>query len=217
VLSLYILMTAFLSSLTPSILAKACTLKVAKATEVLPHLLRAAEKYEINTPKRMAAWLGQLVVESGYFTCTEENLNYSAEGLLTGSFRHYFTPQTAAMYARQPEKIANIAYGMRGGNVKPGDGWRYRGRGWIQLSLLGNYIDYEQSTGVPVVANPDCLLQPAQAALSGAWYFHKHQLNQLADEWRITAISIRVNGGKNGLAERIAASNKALAVLEKII
>ena len=158
-------------------------------------------EFDISTPERQAAFLAQVVHESGSFRQVRENLNYSAEGLLR-VFPKYFNQQEAIEYARNPERIANRVYANRMGNgpESSGDGWRYRGRGLIQITGRSNYVDCLAFFPYQTV---DWLETPAGAARSAGWFWMKRGLNTFADARDIATISRRVNGGTIGLEHRI--------------
>jgi putative chitinase len=167
-----------------------------------------AAKFGINTPLRLAHFLAQCGHESGGFRVTQENLNYSAKGL-NGIFRKYFPTEAAAnAYARQPQKIANKVYGNRMGNgpESSGEGYKFRGRGYIQLTGKENYTAFGKAVGVDIPSNPD-LVASTYALLSAAWFFTKNGLHRIADEGAsdlvVTKITKRVNGGTIGLPDRI--------------
>ena len=167
-----------------------------------------AAKFQINTPLRLAHFLAQCGHESGGFRLTKENLNYSAKGLM-GIFKKYFpTEALANQYARQPQKIANKVYGGRMGNgpEASGDGAKFCGRGYIQLTGKDNYTAFGKSIGEDICANPDKVSQN-YALLSAAWFFNKNGLHKMADEGAsdavVTKITKRVNGGTIGLPDRI--------------
>ncbi len=167
-----------------------------------------AAKFGINTPLRLAHFLAQCGHESGGFRATQENLNYSAKGLM-GIFKKYFpTEALANAYARQPAKIAAKVYGNRmgNGNEASGEGYKFRGRGYIQLTGKENYTAFGKSIGEDMTANPDKVSGP-YALLSAAWFFSKNGLHKIADEGAsdqvVTKITKRVNGGTIGLADRI--------------
>jgi len=164
-------------------------------------------KYEINTPLRLAHFFAQLHHESG-LKPIQENLNYSKEGLLR-TFPKYFTPQLAEQYARKPQAIANRVYANRmgNGNEASGEGFRYRGRGHIQLTGKSNYIALSKDTGVDYVNNPDWLLREADALISALWFWKKNNLNSFSDKDDIKGLTKRINGGFNGLADRIKHTN----------
>jgi putative chitinase len=167
-----------------------------------------AAKFNINTPLRLAHFLAQCGHESGGFRVTQENLNYSAKGL-NGIFRKYFPTEAAAnAYARNPQKIANKVYGGRMGNgpEASGEGYKFRGRGYIQLTGKENYTAFGKAIGVDILSNPD-LVSSTYSLLSAAWFFSKNGLHKLADEGSsdivVTKITKRVNGGTIGLPDRI--------------
>ena len=167
-----------------------------------------AAKFGINTPLRLAHFLAQCGHESGGFKATQENLNYSAKGL-NGIFKKYFpTEASAAAYARNPQKIANKVYGGRMGNglEASGEGYKFRGRGYIQLTGKENYTAFGKAIGEDILANPDKVAS-TYALLSAAWFFSKNGLHKMADggatDAVVTSITKRVNGGTIGLADRI--------------
>jgi putative chitinase len=173
------------------------------------------EKYNINTPKRQAAFLGQCMHESNNFRTLTENLNYSAQGLMATWPRRFPNIEFANQYHRQPEKIANRVYGGRMGNgpEETGEGWRYRGRGLKQLTGKENYERCGSGLGVDLVSNPDLLLDPKYAALSAGWFWDQNKLNDLADSGDIETMTRRINGGLIGLDARKAAVAKAESIL----
>jgi putative chitinase len=167
-----------------------------------------AAKFQINTPLRLAHFLAQCGHESGGFRATQENLNYSAKGL-AGIFKKYFPTEAAATpYARQPQKIASKVYANRMGNgtEASGEGYKFRGRGYIQLTGKENYTAFGKSIGEDMTVNPDKVASN-YALLSAAWFFSKNGLHKMADEGAtdtvVTKITKRVNGGTIGLPDRI--------------
>ena len=175
---------------------------------VIDSIPEVAAKFGINTPLRVAHFLAQCGHESGGFRVTQENLNYSAKGL-NGIFKKYFpTEASAAAYARQPQKIANKVYAnrMANGSEASGDGYKFRGRGYIQLTGRDNYTQFGKAIGVDIPSNPD-LVASTYALASAAWFWSKNGLNKLADagagDTAVTSITKRVNGGTIGLADRI--------------
>lgn len=167
-----------------------------------------AAKFQINTPLRLAHFLAQCGHESGGFKATQENLNYSAKGLM-GIFKKYFpTEALANAYQRNPQKIANKVYAnrMANGDEASGDGFKFRGRGYIQLTGKANYTAFGKAIGEDVVSNPD-VVSGKYALLSAAWFWSNNGLNKLADggstDAVVTTITKRVNGGTIGLADRI--------------
>jgi len=161
------------------------------------------DRYGINTPLRIAHFMAQIEHESGLKPISE-NLNYSVIGLL-GTFEKYFESTGIAIdYARKPEKIASRVYANRmgNGNEASGEGWRYRGRGFIQITGKENYFNLQVDTDLPLLKNPDLLLEEANAMLSACWFWKKKGLNSLADKDLIKAITKRINGGYNGIEHR---------------
>lgn len=177
----------------------------------LPALNRAALRWKIDSRVRMAAFLAQVGHESGQLRSLVENLNYSAEALVR-TWPSRFTAQTAGAYARQPEKIANRVYAGRMGNgpESSGDGWRYRGRGLIQLTGRDNHRAAGLALGLPLVDQPELLEQAEHAAQSAAWWWAKHGMNELADAGRIQDIGSVINTGQPGRVPHGAAERKAL-------
>jgi putative chitinase len=175
---------------------------------VIAQIPDTAAKFEINTPLRLAHFLAQCGHESGGFRLTKENLNYSAKGL-NGTFKKYFpTLESATPYERKPEKIANKVYGGRMGNgpESSGDGAKFCGRGYIQLTGKDNYTAFGKSINEDMSANPDKVAS-SYALLSAAWFFNKNGLHKMADggatDAVVTSITKRVNGGTIGLPDRI--------------
>ena len=175
---------------------------------VIAQIPDTAAKFEINTPLRLAHFLAQCGHESGGFRLTKENLNYSAKGL-NGTFKKYFpTLESAQPYERKPEKIANKVYGGRMGNgpESSGDGSKFCGRGYIQLTGKDNYTAFGKSINEDMSANPEKVAS-SYALLSAAWFFNKNGLHKMADggasDAVVTSITKRVNGGTIGLADRI--------------
>jgi putative chitinase len=171
------------------------------------------DKYDINTPKRQAAFIGQCAHESGNFKTLEENLRYKAEALMRVWPSRFPDMDTASKYANNPQMIANKVYSGRMGNTEDGDGWKYHGRGLIQLTGKDNYERCGSSMGLDLVGDPDRLLDPQYAALSAGWFWNKHGLNELADAQEHGIITKRINGGTIGLEDRIAKTTKALEAL----
>lgn len=165
-------------------------------------------KYPINTPLRMAHFLAQCAYESAEFTRVEENLNYSAERLLQ-VFPKYFTDESAHEYAHNKRRIASRVYANRMGNgdEETQDGWIYRGRGYIQLTGLNNYKEFDKSCNADVLNNPE-LVATKYPLASAAWFWVTLNLNYLADRNDIDSITKKVNGGTNGLDDRIKWFNR---------
>ncbi|MDD5150421.1 MAG: glycoside hydrolase family 19 protein [Flavobacterium sp.] len=169
-------------------------------------------KFEINTTLRLCHFLSQCYHESGGFIHVVENLNYSSDGLLQ-IFPKYFNTNNVKDYSRNPEKIANLVYANRlgNGNVFTGDGYRYRGRGYIQLTGKSNYTEFNKIVTDNVILNPDLVASKYPITVS-AWFWQKTGLNQVADfgsnDQVITTITKKINGGTNGLTSRIAAFHR---------
>ena len=161
--------------------------------------------YGIDTPLRRAHFLAQLAHESGGFTRLVENLNYSADGLRR-TWPSRFDAKAAAEYARKPERIANKVYGSRLGNggEASGDGWRFRGRGYIQLTGRANYMDYSHKLfgDYRLVSNPDLAADPKVAIQLAAEYWKAKGLNALADKDDLNGITRKINGGLIGIEGR---------------
>lgn len=163
------------------------------------------DDYNINSPLRISHFLAQVTHESNDFKVLKENLNYSQSGLLS-VFRKYFTPEQALAYARKPEKIANRVYANRLGNgdEASGDGWKYRGRGAIQVTGKTNYMKCSLYlfNDERLLTNPDKLLEPKYAILSACWYWRTNNLNTWCDNNDIYTLTRRINGGLNGIEDR---------------
>lgn len=175
----------------------------------------AFRKYDISTPVRQAAFIAQCGHESGGWSTLVENLNYSAKSL-NAVFPKYFMKagRNAEEYAHQPEKIANIVYADRMGNgdTASGDGFRYRGRGPIQITGKSNYAAFNASFGADVINRPDLVQENKEIALMAAiWFWNTNDLNKLADVQDIKAMTKRINGGYIGLEDRISQFNRVMA------
>lgn len=161
------------------------------------------KEHDITTPLRLAHFFAQLHHESN-LQPVSENLNYSTEALLRVFGNYFKNPVIAANYARDPEAIANRVYAdrMENGNEASGDGWKYRGRGFIQITGKANYRKLTEDTGIDYLNNPELLLTEADSMISALWYWSKNNLNKYADADDINQITKRINGGYNGLAHR---------------
>lgn len=184
-------------------------LKNVISEEVLSQIPETVEKFNLNTPLRLAHFLAQCAHESGNWKFKVENLNYSAAALQS-VFRKYFPDEaTAAQYARKPESIANKVYANRmlNGDEASGDGWKFRGRGYIQLTGRQNYSFFNTAVEDNIIENPD-LVAEKYPLLSAAWFWDSNNLNTLADKGDtdsdVTAITKRVNGGTHGLDDRLS-------------
>lgn len=176
----------------------------------------AAAEFDINTVERLAAWLGQVAVESGELKATVENLNYSAERLPKVFKAYRGKKALAEAESGRPDVISNRVYAGRNGNgsIDSGDGWRYRGRGLLQVTGRANYKQMAEWIGLDLVEAPDMLEDPAPAARSAAAYFAHHGCNEMADEKRYEAITRAINGpAMLHHDKRVAYTKKALAEL----
>ena len=202
-------------------LLEAIGIRHALAVQWLPHISQSAHRYQIDAnPRRLAAWLATIAHESARLTSVVENLNYSAEGLAATWPSRYadMTGQptaTAQRIARKPEQIANLTYAGRMGNgtAGSGDGWRYRGRGLIQITGRANYAASGDVLGYDFIANPELLEQPYFAALSAAEWWNSHGCSGLADLGDVAAVTRKVNGGLTGLDDRLKLYSAALRYL----
>ncbi|MBD0822663.1 glycoside hydrolase family 19 protein [Aestuariibaculum marinum] len=163
------------------------------------------DKAGINTPLRLAHFFAQLHHESN-LQPVSENLNYSTDALLRVFGKYFHSTVHVAKYASKPEAIANRIYANRMGNGGEfsGDGWKYRGRGFIQITGKDNYTALSEATGVDYLTDPNKLLNEADSMVSAIWYWNKRGLNKYADRDEIKAITKRINGGYNGLEHRKA-------------
>lgn len=170
--------------------------------------------FGINNADEIAAFIAQTAHESGRYTRLEEGLNYSAESLVR-VWPSHFNASNAAQYAHQPERIANRAYASRDGNrdEASGDGYRFRGRGAIQLTGHDNYWHCGQTIKIDLVATPDLVSTPMYAMLSAGWFWKTHKCNLLADNEDWVALTKRINGGTIGLEDRVGLTQKMLSIL----
>jgi putative chitinase len=177
-------------------------------------LNEAMNEFEINTLQREAMFLAQCGHESGLFSAVTENLNYKAE-TLTKVFPKYFRDVNPEDFAKQPEKIANRVYASRMGNgdEASGDGYRYRGRGLIQLTGKNNYSACGEALGKDLHSDSDYLATPEGAARSAGWFFQENGCNESADADDVVKTTKIINGGNIGLEERTHLYNKAKEVL----
>jgi putative chitinase len=172
----------------------------------------AACRFKINSPARIAHWLGQAFHESGGFTRLSENLNYSAQRLCEVWPSRFPNIEAASHFAFNPQALADKVYGGRMGNTQPGDGWRFRGGGYFQLTGRETYTAAAAGTGLDINHNPDLIRSPYGAAISAGWFWSSKGLNVLADVDDIVGITKRINGGLIGLAERKAAVARAKVI-----
>lgn len=189
------------------------TLSDSKCREYLPYLLKIMSEFEINTPLRVATFIAQTAHESGGYITLIENLNYSAQRLLQ-VFPRKFTQATAINYDRQPQKIANYLYANKIGNgdETSGDGWRYKGRGVVQVTGRGNYKACGVELGLDLIAFPELLEQSLNAFRSAGWYWKSRNCNSFADRGDFIGLTKAINGGLNGLDDRKAYYARAKSV-----
>jgi putative chitinase len=169
----------------------------AQAETFLAPLSAACARFGISTADRLAAFIAQCAVESGRFTALEENLNYSTPERIRAVFpARVQTQADAQALVRNPQGLANRVYAGRNGNgdALSGDGWRFRGRGLIQLTGKANYAEAATGLALPLVTNPDLAAQPEGACMTAAWYWHARKLNLLADAQQWDSITRQVNG-----------------------
>jgi putative chitinase len=173
------------------------------------------ERFSILTPRQQAAFLGQCGHECGNFRVLEENLNYRAETLMKIWPRRFPTLEIANQYAKNPKKIANKVYADRMGNrdEASGDGYRFRGRGCIQLTGSANYFHAGKALGVDLIMEPDLVATPQYAALTAGFFWNTQKLNAIAESGNNLALTKKINGGTIGLNDRILHTNHALEVL----
>jgi len=176
----------------------------AKRAGLLPPLQSAMNEFAVNTPKREAAFLAQIAHESGELTIFAENLNYSAKGLMGTWPKRFPDLATAQKYERNPQKLANYVYANRVGNGSEasGDGWRFRGRGPIQITGRENYQKYGSRLNVDLINNSDRAAAPDVGFRVAGLYWKENGLNELADGEMFETITKRINGGTKGLEDR---------------
>lgn len=202
----------------------ACILSLDQLREMVknPHIEHWYEalnqllpEYDINTPHRIAHFVAQCAHESGSFRFIKENLNYRAASLRATFPKYFPTDDLARQYERQPERIANRVYANRMGNSDEasGDGWRYCGRGLIQLTGKDNYTFFAGSLGIPVEEAAEYLATFEGAAQSACFYWEQNKLNRFADANDVKGLTRAINGGFIGLEDRIKHTNHALHVM----
>lgn len=173
------------------------------------------QRFEILTPRQQAAFIGQCGHECGNFRMLEENLNYRAETLMKLWPKRFPTLEFAKQYEKNPRKIANSVYSNRMGNrdEASGDGYRFRGRGCIQLTGSANYYHAGKALGVDFIMEPDLVATPQYAALTAGFFWNTQKLNPIAERGDNLALTKKINGGTIGLSDRILHTNQALALL----
>ncbi|PUB76373.1 MAG: glycoside hydrolase family 19 [gamma proteobacterium symbiont of Ctena orbiculata] len=186
------------------------------AEQYIDDLELTLPKYGIaNSKVRLAHFFSQVLHESGCMRYDMENLNYSAKALRAVFGKYFKTKRQAEGYARQPEKIANKVYANRMGNgaESSGDGWRYRGRGLIQLTGKNNYRTFAKWIGDDRIIDDPDLVASEYAVHSAVFYWDKNNLNRIADKDDVVRMTKRINGGTNGLAHRTELLTKAKGLL----
>ena len=206
--------------LTADLLTRATECRYDRAELFALPITAAAERFDIDTPARLARFVAQTAHESTRFTRVVENLNYSADGLASTWPARYRGKDgkpndLARKLHRRPRDIANHAYANRMGNAGPEsqDGWHYRGRGLIQLTGKDNYRAAGQALGIDLVNDPALLELPSHAAMSAAWFWNANNLNALADAGDDVRLTRAINGGTHGMRERLSLTARALRVL----
>jgi len=187
------------------------------ATIFVAPLNIAMARFGVNTVPRISAFLAQVGHESAHLLCTEERLGYSAEALIR-TWPKRFDTETAPRLEYHPQEIANVAYAGRNGNgdEHSGDGWKYRGRGLLQITGRANYAECGTGIGVDLINKPDLLTLADHAAMSAAWFWSSRGLNALADNGDFKSITQKINGGLNGYQDRLAFLLRAESVLAKV-
>ena len=202
--------------LSPDRLAAAGVSRPVAAKHSAP-LIAAAQRFDISTPRRAAAFLGQCMHETDGLTKFEENLNYSTPARILEVFgRRVSGPAAAAALAGKPQALANTVYAGRFGNgdAASGDGWRYRGRGGGHLTFRDNYRDAGEALGRPYVEQPELVALPDDAALTFGWYWSTRGCNKMADAWDIAGITRAINPGMAGADRRVFLSQRALQAMQ---
>lgn len=200
---------------------KAAAISDVLAAKWYPHITAAMKEFGIDTPKRQAYFIAQVGTESGGFTVVRESLNYSVAGLnifgsrLTAAQREQLgrKPGEPALSQERQAAIANLVYGGRYGNNLNGDGWKFRGRGLKQVTFHDNYAACGKALNLPLLTNPDLLLEDANAARSAGWFWQANNCNRFADASDVPGLTRKINGGTNGLPDRIARTRVAEQVL----
>jgi putative chitinase len=186
----------------------------ANELKYIDYLNAACAKYNINTTLRLSAFFANVYVESANLSVITENLNYSSARLMVVFPSHFASPQDASSYGGNPVAIANRVYSNRMGNGSEAssDGYKFRGRSFMQITGKSNYNSCSQGIGVDFIGNPDLLVSPQYAALSAGWFWNSKSLNDYADRSDFINCCKRINGGTNGLSERTALYQKALII-----
>lgn len=196
-------------------LAKIMPLSGKNAERYADPLCKAMKRFGIIEPMHVAAFLAQVAHESGQLNHVVENLNYRADRLLAVFPKYFTSQQEAERFRRKPEAIANRVYANRigNGNEASGDGWKFRGRGLIQVTGRANYAACGAGLGLPLISEPQLLELPEHAAASAAWFWWKHNLNARANDGDVRDETRVINGGTHGLTERQRHYRVALSVI----
>lgn len=185
-----------------------------QAKQFLEALRLVTQQFEINTVNRLAAFLGQTMVESTNFTQLEENLYYTTPERIRLVFKSAMISETrAAALVRNPKELANVVYGDRLGNIEPHDGWSFRGSGLIQLTGRYNFMRAGQALNRPYLTDPDLVRRAPDATLTAAWYWQAHECNTFADRWNIAATTKAINPSMYGANQRLAKCNQVKSAL----
>lgn len=195
--------------------ARLASYNTAKELVFSPTLDAVMAEYDIDTKVRVAAFVSQLGHESSNLSLLKENLNYSASGLMR-TWPTRFTLALATEVERNPEAIANIVYGGRMGNDQPGDGWRYRGRGYLQITGKNNYRSLGEALGLDLINSPELLEDPVNAARSSGHFWSTRGLNGLIDSGDFIGVTQAINGGQHGAEDRLNRYNAALNALNAV-
>lgn len=198
----------------PLLIAAGITPTVART--FLPHLVAASQRFDISTPRRMAAFIGEYSHETAGLTRLEENLYYTDPARIAQMFSALRNIEQARAFTRQPKALANRVYANRNGNgaEATGDGWTYRGRGLPHLTGRRNYQAAGAALGLPLEQHPDRVAEPEAAVLVGAWYWKSNGLNEHADRWNLAAITRGINGAAMaGHADRVERCTRDLEAL----
>jgi len=205
------------AAITADLLAAATGCPPHRAATWAPCIDAACWHQGILGPLRMGAFIGQVSHESADLARTQESLTYTSAARIRAVWPSRFAADAdAEPFVRNPQALANHVYGGRMGNRAPDDGWRYRGRGLIQLTGRDNYARASEALGADFIDAPELVALPQWAALTAAWFWARNGLNALADRHDHTAITRRINGGLHGLADRIARTQRAIAALGKV-
>jgi putative chitinase len=189
-------------------------LKILKINPALVDVFNETfDRWGIKTPRQQAAFIGQCGHECGNFTKLEEGLSYAADRLMKIWPKRFPTMEIAQKYARNPKALANYVYANRMGNrdEASGDGYRFRGSGWLQLTGHDNFYHAGKACGFDYVMNPDLVRTPQHAAMTAGWFWSTHDCNRLAEVGDNLALTKKINGGTIGLNDRIHHTNLALA------